>query len=694
MFILSLIIEIYIFLVYNFLYLNLFFGQTKNSFLIVNYRSFHRYEQFLARYYSIIIQNEIKTYERNLTGMNSISKKIHLLNRIRNFENGAKFWNEFVKNNNISNDDYVIVLASDNFEVNYYTLKYLAALKKYKKINRFFLLSAKEEHLDLAKKESTVPYTFYLVNQDTIDDFSLLFSVYRFFNNIAINDYKKTADADAFDLVGYTDISIQDIVAISILGLHYVPDVNEKFEFSENPIREKTRKNIDWDVPDNQIESFVEDYNNLEETMEIALDSIIREEKITKENKIVLFGATTSSRYIMENLKDYNYVAIVDNNPNKWGQIINGVKVYSPEEILTDYDEDYRIIVASQYYRDMCEQLYELGYHFNKQVFVAYHVLGLWDTSDLSIKYHESRFFKGELLVENIRKKYGDKPILLCPYAGTGDIYLIGLYFEKFCKQNAIKDYIFIVPSPSCGKIAELFGIKPVVIKGYETMYYLEYARVMGKEESGIYILNDCLNQIIVSRLRGYKNIDFNTMFQRLVFKAENKKINSDIKIKQESADEYFEKYRLKKGKTILISPYANTTSKIPEDVWKSIIAKLIDNGYDVVTNIGTDEEEPLDNTIGLFIPYKYLIDFVNKAGGFIGVRSGLCDIISSTAAVMCVLYPEESCFMNSSMYGYFSLQKMGLKQDNIMEIEFSSLNISQFIDDIVKYYRLIVKSN
>jgi len=29
----------------------------------------------------------------------------------------------------------------------------------------------------------------------------------------------------------------------------------------------------------------------------------------------------------------------------------------------------------------------------------------------------------------------------------------------------------------------------------------------------------------------------------------------------------------------------------------------------------------------------------------------------------------------------------MGLKQDNIMEIEFSSLNISQFIDDIVKYY-------
>jgi hypothetical protein len=55
----------------------------------------------------------------------------------------------------------------------------------------------------------------------------------------------------------------------------------------------------------------------------------------------------------------------------------------------------------------------------------------------------------------------------------------------------------------------------------------------------------------------------------------------------------------------------------------------------------------------------------------FIGVRSGLCDIISSAKCTKIILYEKEGLFYKSSQYDYFSLAKMGLCDDAI-EIEYS----------------------
>lgn len=65
--------------------------------------------------------------------------------------------------------------------------------------------------------------------------------LYKFSNQIIINTYKLTSDVDGGRLLGVNEISVKDIVAISILGLFHIPD---KAEFLDD--NEKKRMKEEW----------------------------------------------------------------------------------------------------------------------------------------------------------------------------------------------------------------------------------------------------------------------------------------------------------------------------------------------------------------------------------------------------------------------------------------------------------------
>lgn len=416
--------------------------------------------------------------------------------------------------------------------------------------------------------------------------------------------------------------------------------------------------------------------------------------KITKFNKIVLFGANKSSMAIMEILQGYNIVAIIDNDIRKRGQILNNIFVYQPEEFLKDYDSSYRIIIASEYYAQMCMQLRDMGYIEGKEVFVVWHGQHIYnisyDTSDETFIFHIKKANNGFRIYRKIQAKYKDAFIFLCPYEGTGDIYLIGLYLKEYMKYNGIDNYIVTVPGAGCCKVIELFGINYINLSLQNTKDLLTYIRLMGYQRTKAYILNDCFYQTMVKRLRGYKGIDFHTMFQRCVFRLDNKV--EKFQIKQINADEIFDKYGLYKGKTILLSPYANTIHKMPENFWYKLAEKLKKNGYCVCTNVSSENEKPIEGTNGIFIPYIQVIDFLNKAGGFVGMRSGLCDIVSSTTAKMVVLYPYGNIFGTCSTFDYFSLRKMKLKEHELLEIVFQENDGNNIENQIINFFNCQTK--
>jgi len=382
---------------------------------------------------------------------------------------------------------------------------------------------------------------------------------------------------------------------------------------------------------------------SMEQAVAKNLDELIKSDKITKASEIILFGANKSSMYIYDLLGGFDIVAIIDNDTRKTGQIINGLKVYTPEEYLNTYNDEIRILIASEYYAEMCDQLEVLGYRRNIEVFPLWKGRRYYDTSKETFDYHSAQAIRGKDIYDRLVENDLDMHLFICPYAGTGDIYLVGMYLEKYIKQRNITNYVLTVIGKGCEKIANLFELNCINLSQRDTEDLLLFSRVVGLGKCKVRILNDGYLQVMVKRMRGYKGVDFHTMFQNCVFEVDEKL--ADVSINQQNADDLFEQYNLIKGKTVLLSPYANTIYSMPNEFWENLADELVNSGYTVCTNSCGENEPPIKGTEGVFIPYNKVVDFLDKAGCFVGMRSGLCDIVSSTKAKMVVLYPDGNIF-------------------------------------------------
>lgn len=401
------------------------------------------------------------------------------------------------------------------------------------------------------------------------------------------------------------------------------------------------------------------------------------------DREIIFFGANKSTKEMCNYIKSKGYepYAIVDNDSRKQHQKVAGLTTYLPAELLGSYHEKAIILIASEYFNEMAEQLVKLGYDREKQIVQVLRLNRFYDTSKEAFEEYADKVRDGEKIYKNLLAhesswdKNKDIPSLfICPYPGTGDIYLIGLYLETYCQGHGIniKDSIITVVGKAASRVFDMFSIKNVkVLSQKESDSLVLYVRMMGLEKMRTLICNDGHFQYMTKRFRGRFGIDFHKMFQNAVFGI--KKRNDFVKSTgvNISGEKLKEKYpSLSEGHSVLLSPYANTVTDVDVSFWEHIAEKMKKKGYSVFTNSAGETEPVIKGTEKVFVPFSEVIGFVEMAGCFIGVRSGLCDIISSASAKKIILYPEGKLFRACSTYDYFSLNKMALCND-ASEIEY-----------------------
>ena len=297
----------------------------------------------------------------------------------------------------------------------------------------------------------------------------------------------------------------------------------------------------------------------------------------------------------------------------------------------------------------------------------------VWETEAGSLDDWEVFARDGALIYSSIRSESPDTRIYMCTYPGTGDIYLTGLYLRDRMRHDKVSECVFVVASESSARILRLFHLDDIirhiyVLKGRpECNNLLFHIRNMGFNMANAGLISNDYGVVRLERMSGINGIDFNTLFQKVIFFSDEKRIKADIR--QEDADDIFEAADLLKGRTVVLSPYANTTMRLSEDMWVKIVSGLSSMGYSVCTNVAGDLEKAIEGTVPVYVPYEKIIDFVEKAGGFIGLRSGLCDLISGTEAKKVILYPPGVIFHNTDYLNYFSLKKMYDIKSNLMEL-------------------------
>ncbi|MDR2554234.1 MAG: hypothetical protein LBC64_02290 [Fibromonadaceae bacterium] len=415
------------------------------------------------------------------------------------------------------------------------------------------------------------------------------------------------------------------------------------------------------------------------------INKLIRNKKLDGKS-IIIFGASIASKEIKNCLTEYGYspFAVVDNDPRKIGKECLGLTIQEPEKLLLPFNDDYVILMCSAgFYREMFFQLSEMGYRKNKQVF------SLNFNIDDSLKifcYYTLRKIKAMYYHWRFTKK--NCVMFVAPYTGIGDIYLAGLFFKEYLKRNNINEYVFVVVNGACKKVAEMFGIKNIIVTSFKAAEDLTQLNKSLRVQEKIITLNDGWASDPIQWIRGYKGLDFAKMFRYFVFDFDDN-VQYELpprKNWQSQIDELFKKHNLLKGKTIILSPYSNTLFELPTDFWESIVEHCKQRGYTICTNCAAKGEKPIKGTEAVFFPLGMAIDFVEAAGSFIGIRSGLCDVISSAKAKKIILYEKDGFFYKSSPYEYFSLKKMGLCDDAV-ELEYNFNEREKVMEKILLVY-------
>lgn len=403
--------------------------------------------------------------------------------------------------------------------------------------------------------------------------------------------------------------------------------------------------------------------------------------------RIFIFGAAAASKEIKTCLLELGYApnAVIDNDPRKIGKECMTLTVQKPEDALLPFDDNAAILLCSGgFYQEITYQLTQFGYQKDRHI----HILNFKSDESLISFARATKFIlRGIILYKRLMHRMPpDTMIFVAPYTGTGDIYLAGLFLNEYVKRNKIENYIFVVVSGACKKVAEMFEIKNIrVIKPQiaDTLTSLEKTLKINRN---IKVLNDGWGGDQKQWLRGYKELRFDKVFRYFVFGFDDD-VPYELPPRKDCSaeiDALFEKHNLIKGKTVILSPYSNTLFELPDEFWETIAEHCRSLGYSVCTNCAAKSELPVKGTEAVFFPLKVAIDFADAAGYFIGIRSGLCDVISSSSCKKVILYEKDGFFYKSSPYEYFSLNKMGLCDDAI-EMEYRFDLKQDVMDEILR---------
>ena len=390
------------------------------------------------------------------------------------------------------------------------------------------------------------------------------------------------------------------------------------------------------------------------------------ENGIFNDRQIIVFGSNEPAEKMADFLMNKNITPVyfIDNNTQKQGTQYRAIPIIKPETLHDTDIQNPVFLIASKYYPEMCQQLLALGYGEDIYQIIQMQGTASYSLDEESFQKKEEEIRKGKDLAAAITEKYPKiQKIFICPFPALGDVYLVGRYLEAYCKKQHIVNYAITVVGGASRKVAELFELSNIVVLSQQESDALMSYSIFSE-------MCEVLHQrfpypCMLGKMGNYKQLNFNDIYQYGIFGLDS---SCEIKLPKRSEtmdtiETLFQSENLRKGKTVILSPYANSLSNLPVEYWEQLAADYRERGYTICTNSSGEMEPPIQGTKGIFFPLADMIDAVEYAGTFVGLRSGLCDIVATARAKKIIIYPER-IYQSGTAFDYFSLNKMGLCQD------------------------------
>lgn len=398
------------------------------------------------------------------------------------------------------------------------------------------------------------------------------------------------------------------------------------------------------------------------------------------DKQIYLFGYNEYTIYINNILHEqgYNLTGIIDNDKKKQGSTIFNILVSAPENI--DWRDNIVVLIVSKHRETMENQIQRLSQ--KAEIYVLADLMKFINMSEKRDMFWQEenyrlelkKLYKGEEIYNNL--KCNQKLVIILP--ALGDMFAVGLYLYEYEKKIVGRVKI-VVSSQSVYNVAKLFGISNIeIISRIEMDTLIKYIFFL---ESGNEDICTCVNALDI--IAEYKRLAFPKFWAKYYFRLKcpykvyfpsiwDKKLEESILINQ----------GLIKGKTVILAPYANSIEELPIQFWELLVERLLAYNYYVFTNIiGT--QKPVKKSKAIEIPLNQIGNYLDYAGYFVSLRSGLCDVAGRSMCKKIVLFREQNYINHSPQIEFFDLYAEDISI-NVVQFLYKDNFFLENIDNVV----------
>lgn len=374
-----------------------------------------------------------------------------------------------------------------------------------------------------------------------------------------------------------------------------------------------------------------------QEELKANLKKCVEHGELT-DKRVYLFGHCDTTLTLADMLLEYGIkpVAIMDNNQRKYGIVYQDILVQKPDLILEENAEKTVVLIATRFYESMSVQLRKMGFAGEIRKLADYNTYAEYSLSEEVVQRKRERLSLGEEILMSLRKQYTGHLLIFCPFQALGDIYFSMSYLPEFLKKREADKCAVCVAGRGCGAVVSLFGDYPVEIFEQSQLDAAVQACLYENKSDTFIAHQDRPYAIDLNRALYLKRIPLEKIYCSGVFglPPETKPVQPVC------WKEYSGNSRIKKGKAVILSPYAKSVMALPGNIWEQIIEDHRANGFQIFTNIAGNEK-PLAGTEPISPRLPELKSAVEWAGTFIGIRSGLCDVIRTADCRKVALYPD-----------------------------------------------------
>ena len=289
--------------------------------------------------------------------------------------------------------------------------------------------------------------------------------------------------------------------------------------------------------------------------------------------------------------------------------------------------------------------------------------------------------FLGVHYFNKIRKQEKKGTFFILFRGATGDNYLQCLLLNSFIKQRKLENYKILAMKPGAMEcLKDIFYLSDIIFissrmsAAIQNAYLFMNAYGMNmqlpfywEEEYG-FTYNRC-------RVRMLDNFNFMDTYVYFSFNMNypitfRKPVFNELTFQNEFL---LDNQGIVKGKTVFISPDANSVTRLPVWFWNGIIRELQEKGYHCVVNCNYQN---FYRCSSYFPSYKNSVPVLEHGGYFLAIRSGFCDIVSTAKCKKVIIYPSAQEKIDYSFHrteiefsGFKKMELLSSDDESLVEI-------------------------